>query len=74
MLASIELSVIYPVAILKVNVIKCRTLLDTGSGSSYGSEALIDLLKIDPVSKEYQAIETWTNATTSFSWYTNGRY
>ena len=33
MLASIELSVIYPVAILKVNVIRCRILLDTGSGS-----------------------------------------
>ena len=58
MLASIELSVIYPVAILKVNVIKYRTLLDTSSGSSYGSEAIIDLLKLDPVSKEYQAIET----------------
>ena len=58
MLASIELSVIYPVAILKVNVIKYRTLLDTSSGSSHGSEAIIDLLKLDPVSKEYQAIET----------------
>ena len=31
MLASTESSIIYPVAIIKVNGIKCRALLDTGS-------------------------------------------
>ena len=45
MLASTESSVIYPVAIIKGNCIKCRALLDTGSGNSYASEAIIDLLK-----------------------------
>ena len=60
MLASTESSVIYPVAIIKVNGIKCRALLDTGSGSSYASEAIIDFLKINLIRKEYKTIETLT--------------
>ena len=59
-----ESSVVYPVAVTKVNGIKCCTLLDTGSGSSYASEAIIDLLKINTIRKEYKTIETLTNATT----------
>ena len=60
-LASTESNVIYPVAIIKVNGIKYRALLDTGSGSSYALEAIIDLLKIR---KEYETIEKFTNSTT----------
>ena len=54
MLASNESSEICPVAIKKIlNGIKCRALLDTDSGSSYASEAIIDLLKINPIRKKY---------------------
>ena len=60
----VTIYVTYPVAIIKVNVVKCRALLDTGSGSSYISESLIDLLKIRPVRKEYKPVETLTNSTT----------
>ena len=35
-----------------------------GSGSSYASEAIIHLLKINPIRKEYKTIETLTNSTT----------
>ena len=59
MLASTESSVTYPVVIIKVNGIICRALLDTGCGSSYASEAIID-----PIRNEYKTIETLTNATT----------
>ena len=44
-----EINVNYPVAIIKVNGAECRTLLNTGSGSSYISESFINLLKINPV-------------------------
>ena len=47
MLTSIEWSVIYPVVTIKVNGMKCRA----HSGSSYGSEAIIDLLKLNPIRK-----------------------
>ena len=56
--------VIYPVAIVKVNGVKCRVLLDTGSGSSYTSDGLLDYLKINPTRKEIKTIETFTNLTT----------
>ena len=32
---------------------KCFALLDAGSGSSYASEAIIDLIKINLIWKEY---------------------
>ena len=64
MLTSTESSVIYPVAIINVNGIKCRVLLDTGSGSSYASEVVIERLKINPIRKEHKNIETLSNATT----------
>ena len=46
---------------------KCGALLDTGSGSSYISESFIDLLKINPITKEYKTLETLTNSTTEKS-------
>ena len=64
MLVTTEANVTYPVAIIKVNGVKCRALLDTGSGSSYISESFIDLLRINKVRKEYKTIETLTNSTT----------
>ena len=64
MLVSNEANATYPVAIIKVNGVKCRALLGTGSGSSYISKSFIDLLKLNPVRKEYQTTETLTNSTT----------
>ena len=64
MLVTTEANVTYPVVIIKINGVKCRVLLDTGPGSSYISESFIDLLKINPVRKEYKTIETLTNTTT----------
>ena len=46
MLVTTEANVAYPVAIIKINGVKCRALLDTGSGRSSMSESFIDLLKI----------------------------
>ena len=63
MLVTTKINVTYTVAIIRVNCVKCRALLDTGSGSSYISESFIDL-KINPVRKEYKTIETLTNSTT----------
>ena len=64
MLVTIETSVTYPVAIIKVSGIKCRALFEISSGSSYILEPFIDLLKINPVRKKYKTIETLTNSTT----------
>ena len=64
MLVITNANVTYPVAIIKVNSVKCKALLDTASGSSYISESFLDLLKINPVRKEYKTIETLTNSTT----------
>ena len=64
MLLTTEANVTYPIAIIKVNGVKCRGLSGSGSGSSYISESFTDLLKINPVRKEYKTIETLTNFTT----------
>ena len=64
LLTTTENDVIYPVAIVKVNGVKCRALLDTGSGSSYASKGLLDYLKINPTRREIKTIETLANLTT----------
>ena len=64
MLVTSKTNVTYPVAITKVNGVKYRALLDTGSDSSYISKSYVDLLKINPVRKENKAIKTLTNFTT----------
>ena len=63
LLTTTENNVIYPVAIVKANGVKCYTLPDIGSGSSYASEGLLDYLKINPTRKEIKTIETLTNST-----------
>ena len=55
---------LYPVGTVKINGVKCRALLDTGSGSSYASEGLLDYLKINSTRKEVKTIEPLTNLTT----------
>ena len=64
LLTTTENNVIYPVAIVKANGVKCYTLPDIGSGSSYASEGLLDYLKINPTRKEIKTMETLTNLTT----------
>ena len=49
--------VAYPVAVVKVNGIKCRALLDTGAGSSYASASLINRLGIPAARVENRKIE-----------------
>ena len=48
MVASVKGEVIYPVVVVLVDGIKVGALLDTGSGSSYASAALIDWLSKRP--------------------------
>ena len=56
-------SVIYPVVVVEAEGVKCRALLDTGAGSSYASEALLDRLKKRPQRKEYKRIEMMMETT-----------
>ena len=64
MLVTSKTNVTYPVAITKVNGVKYRALLDTGSDSPYISKSYVDLLKKNPVRKENKAIKALTNFTT----------
>ena len=50
-------SVTYPVVVVEVCGIRCRTPLDTGAGSSYASAALLDRIGKQPVRKEFRNIE-----------------
>ena len=58
MLARTDTAVMYPLETIKVNGVKCGALLNTGSGSSYISESLISLLKMNLILKEHKIIET----------------
>ena len=51
-------SVIHPVIAIKVEGVKCRALLDTGSSSNYISSPLMGLVKKSPVRQEHKSIET----------------
>ena len=64
LLNTTENNAIYPVAIVKAKGVKCRTLLDIGSGSSCASEGLLDCLEINPTRKEIKTMETLPNLTT----------
>ena len=63
-LVTTETNVTYPVAIRKINIIKCRADLGTGPSRSYISESFTDLLKISPVRKDSKTIEGQINSTT----------
>ena len=56
-------AVTYPVVVVEVNGVKCRALLDTGAGSSYASAALLALLRVCPLRKEFKRIEMMLGAT-----------
>ena len=59
-----ESKVVYPVVIVKVEGIKCRALLDTGSGNSYASSGLLELIKRKPIRQDYKRIEMMMQSTT----------
>ena len=48
---------IFPVVNVKGNGIECRSLIDTGAGSSYASAKLIDLLKIKPIDVKVKQVD-----------------
>ena len=48
---------VFPVIVIKVNGIKCRALIDSGSGSSYISATLINMLKTKPVTIQTKLVE-----------------
>ena len=48
----------YPVAVIEVESVKCRALIDTGAGSSYVSSKLISRLDKKPIRKGSKLIET----------------
>ena len=55
---------IYPVVVVEVEGVKCRALLDTGSGNSYASSTLMNLTKKKPVRQEIKTIEMMLHTTT----------
>ena len=59
-----DTQVVYP-TVNKVDGIKVRALLDTGSGSSYASSKLIDMLKKRPKEVQTKRIEMMLGSTTT---------
>ena len=56
--------VVYPVVKVSVEGVLCRSLLDTGAGSSYASAALLEKLPKRPRAKEVRRIEMMLGSTT----------
>ena len=54
----------YPVVVVSVEGVKCRALLDTGSGNSYALAALIDLLPKRGIRKEVRHVEMMLGSVT----------
>ena len=52
LLAASDKMVIYPVILFKVEVISCRTLLDTGSGSSNVSAEILKHVRKKPIRRD----------------------
>ena len=49
--------VVYTVVVGEIEGVKCRALLNTGSGSSFASSTLITALGKKPVRQEFKSIE-----------------
>ncbi|XP_028394878.1 uncharacterized protein LOC114519022 [Dendronephthya gigantea] len=58
-----QTNVIYPVVVVELDGVKCRALLDTGSGNSYVSSTLMKLTKKKPVRQEIRTIEMMLHST-----------
>ena len=48
---------VFPVLVIKVNGVKCRALIDSGSGSSYISAKLANILKAKSVENQMKQVE-----------------
>ena len=59
-----EQHVVYPVVVVDVHGVKCRALLDSGSGSSYASAVLLKTIGVKPISSEMRQIEMMLSTTT----------
>ena len=59
-----EQQVIYPVVVVDVNGVKCRALLDSGSGSSYASAVLLKAIGVKPISSGVRQIEMMLSTKT----------
>ncbi|XP_046863149.1 uncharacterized protein LOC124456885 [Xenia sp. Carnegie-2017] len=55
---------VYPTVVVSVEGIKCRALLDTSSGNSYASAALLDLLPKRSYRKETRRVEMMLTSVT----------
>jgi hypothetical protein len=56
--------VVYPVVVVEIEGVKCRALLDTGSGSSFASSTLLNTIGKKPVRQEFKSIEMMFQTTT----------
>ena len=61
--SSEENSIIYLVVVVLINGIKCRALLDSGTGSSYISSTIANLIRQPPIGKETKWIRMTMNST-----------
>ena len=56
---------VFPVVVVKINGLKCRTLIDSGAGSTCVSAKLIETLKIKPSDAKRQRIDMLMNSKTA---------
>ena len=56
--------VVYPVVVVEIEGVKCRALLDTGSGSSFASSTLLNTIGRKTVRQEFKSIEMMFQTTT----------
>ena len=64
LLATGEVGVVYPVVIVKVEGVTCRALLDTGSGSIYVSNRLIEEIGKKNIKCEQRQIDMVMSSVT----------
>ena len=53
------------VVVVLVDEVKCRSLLDTGAGSSNDSAGLMNFLRKKPIRKKNKHLEMMMNSTTN---------
>ena len=59
-----EHNVVYPVVVVKVEGVTCRALLDTGAGSSYLSNKLVEIIGKKPIREESRQIDMMLTSVT----------
>ena len=57
-------AVVYLVVVVDVEGVRCRALLDTGTGSSYASAALLDRIDVRPGRRQVRKIEMMLGVAT----------